>query len=168
MINDTELKKLIELGKFTKNIMDDVVKIPKAGQNILEIVEFIENRIFEAGYLPAFPTTVCINEQAAHFTVFDEEVFLKDGDLIKIDFGVSDDGYATDNATTLEIGSGKIHEKLMNANKEVLRLILETTKVGTTLSEMGSIAHKTAKNMDLILFIIYVDMKLKEEIYMQD
>ena len=80
---------LVVLGKLTREIRKEASKIPKVGIDIREIINFVENKIFENNYLPAFPCTVSVNEMAAHYTVFDDSYILKKGDLIKIDFGIS-------------------------------------------------------------------------------
>lgn len=136
---------LINLGKFTNELKKKVFSLPKTGTNILEIIEFVENSIFDAGYLPAFPCTVSINEQAAHFTVFDEEIVLKKGDLVKVDFGVSFNGIITDTAFTIEIDDNK-HEKLIQANIDALNSAVEFVEVGSDLSSVGKKVEFVAKN----------------------
>lgn len=143
-MEEMNFEALKDLGKFTNELRQKAMKIPKPGINILEIIEFIEESIFEKGYLPAFPCTVCINEEAAHSTIFDEEIILKKGDVIKVDFGVSDKGIITDNAFTLEIETN-FYEKLLTANKEALDAALEVAKIGCEISKIGSVVHKTAK-----------------------
>lgn len=136
---------LLNLGKFTNELKKKVFSLPKTGTNILEIIEFIENSIFDAGYLPAFPCTVCINEQAAHFTVFDEEIILKKGDLVKVDFGVSFNGIITDTAFTIEIDDNK-HEKLMDANKDALNSAVDFIEIGSDLGSIGKRVEIIAKD----------------------
>ena len=135
---------LTEIGKFTRNIKEEVKKIPKEGTMISEIILFIENSIFKKGYMPAFPATVCINEVAAHYTYFDEDIELKKGDLIKIDFGICHKGFITDNAFTIEITTDK-YKLLMQKNLEALNKVLDKIQVGATLDEIGKIVYDTAK-----------------------
>ena len=63
---------LKKLGALTKKIRSEVSEIPKVGVDITEIINYVEKRIFDEGYIPAFPCTVSVNEIAAHYTVFDE------------------------------------------------------------------------------------------------
>ena len=44
----------------------------------IEIILLVEKRIKENGFVCAFPCTICINEVAAHFTIFDEKNILKE------------------------------------------------------------------------------------------
>jgi len=139
------LEILEKLGKLTREIRKEVSVMPKVGMDITQIIDYVENKIFDNGYLPAFPCTVSVNEVAAHYTVFDEGLILNKGDLIKIDFGISQDGFITDNAVTIEVEDNK-HEKLMKANLEGLNAIMENVQLGTTMSQMGEIVHKVAKS----------------------
>ncbi len=138
-----DLEILEKLGKLTRELRKKVSSMPKEGMDITELIDFIENRIFEEGYLPAFPCTVSVNEMAAHYTIFDEGYILKKGDLIKIDFGISENGFITDNAVTVEIGTNK-YEKLMKANLEGLNAVMEKAQLGVSMSELGKTVHDVA------------------------
>ncbi len=135
---------LFEIGKFTRNLRKEVSSMPKVGMDITQIIDFVEKSIFERGYLPAFPCTVSVNDVAAHYTVFDEGYLLKKGDLIKIDFGVSKDGFITDNAISIEIEDNK-HKKLMDANFEGLNAIMENIEISSTMSDLGKIVDGVAR-----------------------
>ncbi len=135
---------LMMLGKYTREIRADVSKIIKVGQDITEIIDFIENKIFEKGYLPSFPAMVSINDMAAHYTVYDEGYILKNGDVIKVDFGVSSEGFITDNAFTVEIGTNK-HSKLIETAKACLDAAMEKVDFQVTMSDIGKVVNNIAK-----------------------
>ena len=136
-----DIEILKKLGKLTREIRKEVSKIPKEGVDITEIIDYVEKRIFDEGYLPAFPCTVSINEVAAHYTVFDEGYILKNGDLIKIDFGISENGFCTDNAFTVEIGTQK-YKDLMETNKKALDKAMEMINYGVKMGDIGTQIHK--------------------------
>ncbi len=135
---------LKELGKLTRKIRKEVSKIVKVGISNREIINFVENKIFEKGHLPAFPCTVCVNNIAAHYTIFESEYILKKGDLVKIDFGLSHNGTITDNAFTIEIETNK-YEKLMKANLEGLNKAIETIEIDNQISNVGKAVFEIAK-----------------------
>lgn len=137
------LEILEKLGKLTKEIRKEVHEMTKEGMDITEIIDYVETKIFSKGYLPAFPCTVSVNDVAAHYTVFDEGYELKKGDLIKVDFGISEDGFITDNATTIEIGTNK-YQKLMNANFDALNEVMEKAQIGVSMGELGKVVHDVA------------------------
>lgn len=135
---------LKKLGKLTREIRKEVHAFVKEGIDITEIIDYVETKIFKEGYLPAFPCTVSINDVAAHYTVFDKGQILKTGDLIKVDFGISQNGFITDNAFSIEINTNK-YEKLMKANKEGLDSLMKSIQLGTTMSELGEKVDLIAK-----------------------
>merc|ERR1711971_351883 len=55
-----------------------------------------------------FPTCISKNEIAGHFCPLEiqEDVILKDGDIVKIDLGVQIDGFCALVATTTQVGGG--------------------------------------------------------------
>lgn len=138
---DTQI--LEKLGSLTAQIRSDVSKKIKTGINISEIINFIETEIFKNNYLPAFPATVSVNEVAAHYTVFNEDYKLQKGDVIKIDFGISESGFITDNAFTIEVDDNK-YEKLLIANKKGLDKALEMAEIGVSMSEIGTAVNEIA------------------------
>jgi len=135
---------LKKLGKFTKDIKKELIDIVKENISLLEITEFVENKITDNGYIPAFPCTICINEQAAHFTVYDEDITLKKGDVVKVDFGVCYQGFITDTAFTVEIGTDKYRD-LLETNRNALDAALKIADFGVTMGEIGSVVHNVAK-----------------------
>ena len=136
------LKILIEIGKFTNEIRKKVLinfsnnKYHSMGK----VVEDIEGKIFRKGYIPSFPCSVAVNEVAAHYTFFEEDYLFKKGDVIKVDFGVSKEGYCTDCAFTIEYKSKKL-KNLLEANKEALDKQLELVNYGVSMGELGEIAE---------------------------
>lgn len=138
-----DIQILEKLGKITRETRTEVSKLAKEGTDITELIDYVENKIFGLGYVPAFPCTVSVNEIAAHYTVFDEGYILKKGDLIKIDFGISEKGFCTDNAFTIEIGTTK-YEKLMQSNKRALDKAMDMINYGVTMGEIGREVHKIA------------------------
>ena len=136
---------LCNLGKLTKQIRKEVFQIVKEGIDIKEIINFVENKVFTEGYMPAFPCTVCINDVAAHYTVFDDSYILKKGDLVKVDFGICHNGFITDNAFTVEITTNN-YSKLIEANLNGLNKIMDKIDLGITMSELGEIVENVAKD----------------------
>ena len=134
---------LNELGKFTKALRKEAILMIKEEASSLEIITYVEKKMFSNGYLPAFPCTICVNDMAAHLTVFDEDYILKKSDVVKLDFGVSKNGFITDNAVTVEIGT-KTYEKLLEANLNGLHAAMEVVNLGVKMSEIGKAVNEIA------------------------
>lgn len=143
-MSDLNREILEKLGSFTKLLRKEVSLKISSGVDITELIDFIEIRIFEAGYLPSFPAMVSVNDMAAHYTIFDEGYILQKGDVIKVDFGVSFQGYITDNAFTVEVESNE-HEDLISCARACLEAAVERAEIGATMNDIGFVVYEVAK-----------------------
>ncbi|AEH24411.1 type II methionyl aminopeptidase [Pyrococcus yayanosii] len=131
-----EVEKFIEAGKIAKKVREEVVKLVKPGVKLIEIAEFVENRIRELGGKPAFPCNLSLNEIAAHYTPYrEDETTLREGDYLKIDIGVHIDGHIADTAVTIRVGMEE--DDLMVAAREALDNAIATVRAGVEISELG-------------------------------
>lgn len=131
-----DLEKLRKAGECASRIKKEARNLVKENVSYKEVVEFIEGKIKEEGHFPAFPCTICVNEQAAHFTVYDEDYVFKKGDVVKVDFGASYDGWLSDNAFTVEVGTNN-YKELLEANETGLKELLARMEIGESLGELG-------------------------------
>ena len=139
-----------------KNIWNEVKefseKLVEKERDLLVIAEKIEKKTIELGAKPAFPVNLSVNETAAHFTPeSDEHVMLKEGDLLKVDFGIHVEGYIFDGAYTVCIGKCNEEKmKLIEASKKGLEEALKAIKSGAKVREIAeaveSIAEKYGVN----------------------
>lgn len=141
-----------ELQSYEKAflIADDAVglarKLAKENSRILELAKIIENRIIELGGKPAWPVNISINEIAAHYTPsINDDLILKEGDLVKIDIGVQVNGYPCDRAFTICIGK-KTHP-LIEASEKALEETLKLFKAGTKISEISEVCENTVNEL---------------------
>jgi methionyl aminopeptidase len=140
---DEAIKKTIKAGKILRQVREEVVKLVKPEVKLLEVAEFVENRIRKLGAEPAFPCNISINSDAAHFTPKrgDERVF-REGDMVKLDIGAQIDGYIADTATTVDLGD---NPELVKASEEALKRAIETIHVGVNTAEIGAVIEGTIK-----------------------
>ncbi|AIY90802.1 Methionine aminopeptidase [Geoglobus acetivorans] len=136
------MEKHVEAGKILKTVREEAVKLIQPGTRMIEVAEFVENRIRELGAEPAFPCNISLNEDAAHCTPSknDERVF-KDGDLVKLDIGAHIEGYIADTAITIDLGD---HEELVRCAEEALKNAIEIIEPGITTAEIGEAIENTA------------------------
>ena len=143
-IKKEDFEILEEVGDFSKRLKKEILKFSKTTFCDFDIIDFVERKIFDKGYLPAFPCMVCINEIAAHKTIFEEKTYFKKSDLVTVDFGVSFKGLICDTAITFEIETNT-HKKLIDTTKKVLERVCENILVGTKMNEIGKIVEDGAK-----------------------
>jgi len=141
-------KKILEAGKIAKQVKDYAKKLVKKDMPLLEIANKIESKIEELKGKPAFPVTLSINEVAAHYTPSHDDETLAHG-LLKVDFGVHVDGWAADNAFTLDLEDSKENKKIINAAEQALKKATEKVKNGMTTSEIGKVIQETIESYDL-------------------
>ena len=118
-MNKTEIDILKKSGNINNRAQKLAKKIIKPGISFLEIGTQIENYIKEQDAVPAWPVNLSINHEAAHNSYSPEEqVILKETDVLKVDVGVSIDGYITDSSQTFIFS--KAHEKLKESSDKAL------------------------------------------------
>lgn len=158
------------------NIASKVVKIAKkniiAGMLVSDLINFVESKIKEFGGSLAFPCCVSINSVASHYTSgLDDNTLLLSGDLVKVDLGVHVNGYIADTAfSSIVMGDnpeimpenmpGRNNNEKIDCMLDKKSQLIDTTNLalenaisiireGVTLSSIGSIIEKTAREKSL-------------------
>lgn len=115
-----------------------------AGQTLAQIDMFVAETLASLGgkscflgyrvpRTPPFPSHAClsVNDCVVHGTAGAYTKPLAEGDLLKIDIGISYKGWIGDAAWTYSIGTpSDENRRLMNSGKESLRLGIEQMRVG--------------------------------------
>jgi methionyl aminopeptidase len=138
------LEKYVLAGRIAGEARDYGLGLVKENASLLEVANTIEALIVSKGARPAFPVNIAVNEVAAHFTPRHDEpgLVFKKGDVIKLDVGVSVDGYIGDTAKTVEIGTGQ-WTAMKDAVEEALRVAIEMVRPGVFLSLVGAAIEST-------------------------
>lgn len=121
-----------EVFEKARNIVEWSKSLIKPGVKILEVAESIEKKILEVGAKPAFPVNIGINDVAAHYTpTIDDEIIIRENDLVKVDIGLHIDGYIADFAYSFSTNKEdlKMIEVAKSAVKEAGKIIKEGTKI---------------------------------------
>jgi methionyl aminopeptidase len=140
-----EEKKIILAGKIAQDVKRYIKPFVKKGIPLLELAEKIEAKINELGGKPAFPTNLSINEIAAHYTPSYNDETLAHG-LIKVDFGVSIDGWASDTSFSVDLENSKENKKLIEASEKALEEAEKTIRKNVSLNEIGKAIQKAIES----------------------
>jgi len=144
------LENLKKAAKIAKDVVRYSKSLLKPEVSLLEIAESVEQKIRDLGGEPAFPVNISINEIAAHYTPQPgNDKVLKDGDVVKIDFGVHIDGYIVDVAYTEEINDTR-YKDLIEASKQALLNVKKIIRKEIELWEIGKIIENTIKQYGFI------------------
>lgn len=131
----------MQAGAAAKKILSEGAQRIQVGASLLDVADFVENSILEAGFGIAFPVNISLNEAAAHDTPSpdDTRTFAK-GDMVKLDLGVHLDGYIADTACTVDLGDLPL---LCEASIVARDAAIAAVRPGVTIGALGTlVAHE--------------------------
>ena len=134
------IDKHIKAGKISSSCLNYGKSLIKPGAKVREILEAIEEKIYEMGGKPAFPAQISLNEVAAHACAEINDQTVLENEVVKLDVGVHVDGRIADNALTVDL-SGK-YNKLLEANEKALEEALKIVKPGLPIRKIGEKIHE--------------------------
>ncbi len=153
-----EIESIAASGKILSMVFKKVLKEVKIGVSLKYLNDLADKFIREAGAEPAFfgyrpsgakypyGASICasVNDVIVHG--FPNNYKLKNGDLLKLDFGVKYQGFYSDAAAT--VGVGKISKeagRLTKATRVALEEAIKVAKAGNYLGDIGFVITQTAK-----------------------
>ena len=160
-MNQQELSNLKKAGLIAREAVAFARAIIKPGMKLLEIAEKIEGKIIELGGKPAFPLNLSINEIAAHYTPSYNDDQVASG-LLKVDIGVSVEGFIADTAFSLDLENSEENKKIIKASEEALKNALKVIKKNIEVSEIGETIQKTISSHNLSPIINLSGHELKQ------
>lgn len=136
-----ELEKFAESGKILAAVREYVRGMRIRGRRVIDVCEDVEGKIRELGGGPAFPCNVGINEVAAHYTSpWNDVTLVPDGSIVKVDFGVELDGFATD--TAIPISLNPSYDSMIIAAEAALQEGVSAVAPGRRLSDVGGVVER--------------------------
>jgi methionyl aminopeptidase len=135
---------LMKAGGIASRVRKEVVPSVEAGRPVVEICDFVEDRIRGLGGAPAFPCNVDIDRVAAHYTSPVGDVLtVPEGTLVKVDIGVHVDGYIADTATTVCLDPSL--RGLVEAVEAGLDAALNVVRAGVRASDIGAVIERAIR-----------------------
>ncbi len=145
LADESVIEKFVRAGEIARQAREYGISHVVAGGSSLELAEAIEKLIVSRGAKCAFPVNIGVNEIAAHYTPSkDNDLKFRTGDVVKIDVGAHMDGYPGDTSATVEVGT-RNHGALIQATSDALRMCVEMSSPGTTVSSMGATVARTIR-----------------------
>lgn len=144
---DNYIESYRKAGEILKIIKEESKKLVVSDYKVVDLVEFIENKIIEKGGFPAFPCNVSINSIAAHYTPnLDTDFVLKSGDYVKVDIGCHIEGCIADTAYTVKVGESD--DDLIKATQQALKNAIAVVEPGVKTNYIGKIIEDTIKDFN--------------------
>lgn len=114
------------------------------GVKVREILETIEEMIYERGAAPGFPAQSSRNHVAAHYcSAPGDDLKYEEGDCVKVDMGVHIDGYIADTACSVDLSEDGRWTPLVTASADALKAAIATIADGVPVGEIGRVIEKT-------------------------
>jgi methionyl aminopeptidase len=127
-----------QAGRIASIVREKTRNKYHVGDTLFQICESIEDDIIMKGGSPAFPVNVSLNDIAAHYTAEpNDQIIVKDGDVLKIDIGVQIHGYIADTAVT--VCYNPKYEAMVKTAELALTEAVKVAKPNTKASDIGKI-----------------------------
>ncbi|MGO3469270.1 MAG: type I methionyl aminopeptidase [Weissella hellenica] len=141
-----EIEGMKKSGAIIAGMHKGLQDLIKPGISTWEIEKFSRHYIESHGGRAAqigfegfeYATTVSVNEEVAH-AFPRKHLYLKEGDIVKVDTVVDLDGYYSDSAWTYAVGqvSDQV-KKLMAVTKKALYIGIDQAQVGNRVGDIGA------------------------------
>ena len=142
------LENYTRAGRIASLVRENTRKRNHIGRTLEEICTSIEKEIIDNGGNPAFPVNVSINEIAAHYTAEpNDQIVIKDSDVVKIDLGVHINGYVADTAVTISYDPK--YDQLVKIAELSLSEAIKLAKHNTKSNEIGKTIENTISHNGL-------------------
>jgi methionyl aminopeptidase len=156
-----ELEKMRQAGLLVWRILEELSKLVAPGATTYDLERTAETMIADAGARPAFKNyyvpavgrvykfVLCtsINSEIIHGLPSTKRV-MREGDIVKIDTGVSLNGYFGDSATTVPVGRiDEATQRLLRVTHEALDLAVQRAREGNRLYDIcGTVQQHVESN----------------------
>lgn len=154
-----EIEQMKPAGRFVGNILKELRERTKVGTNLLEIDEYVHQRIVDrkgaescyVDYAPDFGTGpfahyICtsVNDAVLHGIPYDYN--LKNGDLVSLDLAIKVDGWASDSAISFVVGDADESDlRLIRSTEEALLAGIEAAQPGNRLGDVSHAIGEVAR-----------------------
>jgi methionyl aminopeptidase len=147
-----EIEIMRRSGKITAKTLTMLISAAKPGMTTGQLDKLAEASIRSMGGVPTFigyngyPSSICasVNDEVVHGMPGDR--VLSDGDILSIDIGTTLEGYVSDSAITIAIGTvSEAAQRLMKVTQECLMLGIAEMTVGKHVGDIGYAVQQHAE-----------------------
>lgn len=148
-----EVDKMRQSGGIAALILEEIKKEIAVGVTTVKLNKLAEDLIKKHGVKPAFkdyngyPAVLCtsLNDIVVHGVPND--IPLKKGDVLGLDFGVIYDGWYSDLAQTVLVGEGSYEaRRLVRVTKKALKLGIKKARPQNTTGDIGNTIERYIKS----------------------
>ena len=125
----------VQAGKLAAQALSYGSTLVTPGARLLDVVDKIDQKIIDAGAMPAFPSQISLDATAAHYCPDADDHLILSDQLAKVDIGVCFEGAVADTALTVDL-SGK-NARFVQAVDQAVADALKLAVPGTRLGDIG-------------------------------
>lgn len=162
----TQIEEMRPAGRFVASVITALIEKADVGVNLLELDELAHKMIRDRGaescyidYHPSFGASpfgrvLCTSVNEAVLHGLPHDYVLQDGDLLSVDFAASVDGWVSDSAYSLVVGTPREEDlRLIDVADRALAAGIEASVVGNRLGDIsyaiGSVARDAGLGVNL-------------------
>ncbi|QAY73797.1 type I methionyl aminopeptidase [Agromyces protaetiae] len=153
-----EIEEMRAAGRFVASVLEATSKAAAVGVNLLDLDALAHEMIRKAGaescyidYHPSFGASpfgkvICTSVNDAVLHGLPHDYRLKDGDLLSLDFAASVNGWVSDSAISLVVGTPRGEDlKLIDTTERALAAGIEAARVGNKIGDISRAIQDVAK-----------------------
>ena len=162
----TQIEEMRPAGRFVASVITALIEKADVGVNLLELDELAHQMIRDRGaescyidYHPSFGASpfgrvLCTSVNEAVLHGLPHDYVLQDGDLLSVDFAASVDGWVSDSAYSMVVGTPREEDlRLIDVADRALTAGIEQAVVGNRLGDIsyaiGSVARDAGLGVNL-------------------
>lgn len=148
-----QIEKIARAGAVVARLLDELEHYIRPGVTTLQIENFADRFIKKAGGRATFKsvphyhhaTCVSLNNEVVH-AIPRKDRIIQRGDLVKVDCGVTLDGYIGDSTRTYVMpGASETAQRLAAVTRRCLELAIEQAIVGNRIGDIGAAIQQYAE-----------------------
>jgi methionyl aminopeptidase len=157
--NPAEIEQMRPAGRFVGEVLTALAETADVGVNLLELDELAHRMIKERGaescyldYHPSFGASpfgkvLCTSVNDAVLHGLPHDYVLADGDLLSVDFACAVDGWVSDSALSVVVGTPRPgDEQLITTTEEALAAGIEAAQVGNKIGDISFAIARVASH----------------------
>lgn len=159
-MSNKSLVNAIKAANIHKKTNYYIRELIKPGITLKEIANLVENKIKEEILFDinnptqkgiGFPVGLSLNNCAAHYTpnYYDNDITLKESDILKVDYGVHIEGTIIDSAFTIHFDPK--YDQFVKLSKDLTNYAVSLCRPDVILGELGADIEEYIKSKELMI-----------------
>lgn len=158
----TQIEQMRPAGRFVASVITALAEKADVGVNLLELDALAHDMIREAGaescyidYHPSFGASpfgkvLCTSVNDAVLHGLPHDYVLADGDLLSVDFAASVDGWVSDSALSVVVGTPREEDlRLIEVTGRALEAGIEAARPGNRIGDISAAIAEVARGAGL-------------------